>query len=105
MKLLLPSVLLNYINSFAQDSLIQHIDSTRQEYNSKIERSIEEDMVFFPPRISLKSTLMERAIGEVVTSTLIYFDKLEGDDRENTRPIDYALISIAIFWLSLTDSF
>lgn len=92
MKLLLSLLLLTNLSAFSQDSLIQHIDSIKQSYDYKIALSAEEDMDFFPPRFTINSTLMERAIGKVKNRTTIYFDNDVEESLYENVPIDIALI-------------
>lgn len=49
-------------------------------------------MDFFPPKFTIESTLMERAIGEVKTATTVYFDKHELASQNFDRPKDYGVI-------------
>ncbi len=54
--------------------------------------SHDEDMDFFPPRFTITSTLMERAIGEVKSTTTVFFDNIEGVPKHNKSPRDSTVI-------------
>lgn len=92
MKTILLFISFTGIFSYSQDSLVQQIDSTRKAYDDIIALSQEEDMDFYPPKFTVQSTLMERAIGEVKTFSTIYFDKRESYNQTEDYPLDYAVI-------------
>ena len=92
MRFLIVTILLFNFSAFSQNNSLEKIDSICSAYDFLISASLEDDMDFYPPRFTITSTLMERAIGKVNTTTTIYFDKheLEPDDFDN--PMDYGVI-------------
>ena len=80
------------INLWAQDSIVTNIDSICTNYDNEIKMAIEEELDFLPPKFTITSTLMMRAIGEVNSKTTLYFDVIEKDDIDDYGNIDTCVL-------------
>lgn len=99
-KTFILSILILSINGYAQSTSAQ-IDKICSNYDSLIQRSIDEEMDFYPAHIAINSTLNKRAIGEVDHTIKLYFDEIEEfeepiDGEDYTMPYKYAMLRKAI---------
>lgn len=99
-KTFILSILILSINGYAQSTSAQ-IDKICSNYDSLIQRSIDEEMDFYPAHITINSTLNKRAIGEVDHTIKLYFDEIEEfeepiDGEDYTMPYKYAMLRKAI---------
>jgi len=72
---------------FGQKQTVQKIDSTIQAYQFLIESYEADDLDFYPPHFTISSSLMERAIGLVNTTTTIYFDLNENENETDVEDV------------------
>ena len=82
MKIILLVCLFITFKGISQDTLVAKINSEKLEYDSLIYQSQQEELDFYPPKFVITSTLMERAIGEVSSTTELFFDVIENEEYD-----------------------
>jgi hypothetical protein len=83
------------IGTIAQ-SQSDKIDSLCTAYDELIAQAIEEELDFYPPKISISSTLNRRAIGEVNHTIHLYFDEHEELEEPETDDEDVLFYNYAL---------